>query len=200
MAIRSGQEEDKASSNRASGDASIANAFHRWMTLAEIRRHAAPLTINANADERAAIAVRFDLVGLDRLDARLTFRFDGDILSVGGDVSGDVVQRCVATDEPLPSRVTTPLDVRYVPLEKLEAAEQEAEIELGAHDLDIIGYTGSKIDLGEMIADTLYLALDPFPRLANADDFLKERGVKSENEVGAFGALAALRDKLSGES
>lgn len=199
MAGRSGQEEDKAPITRSSNDAPTANAFHRWLTLAEVRRQSGPLTISASADECAAIAARFDLVALDRLDARLTFRFDGDMLSVGGEVSGAVVQRCVATDEPLPSRVITPLDVRYVPLEKLEAAEHEADIELGTHDLDIIGYTSSKIDLGEMIADTLYLALDPFPRRPDADAFLKARGVKSEGEAGAFGALAALRAKLSGE-
>lgn len=194
MAGHSGQTGDNAGSDAAAG-----NAFHRWLTLAEVRRQSGPLTITASAEERAAIAARFDLVSLDRLDARLTFRFDGDTLSVGGDVSGHVVQRCVATDEPLTSTVTTPLDVRYVPLEKLEAAENEAEVELGEQDLDIIGYTSGKVDLGEMIADTLYLALDPFPRRPDADAFLKARGVKSEGEAGAFGALAALRDKLSGE-
>jgi len=184
---------DKA--DRATGGE--ANAFHRVLTLAEARRQPLPLVIVADDVERAAIAARFDLVALDRLEASLDLAFDGsDVMNVSGSVSGNVVQRCVATDEPLPARVQTPVDVRYVPLDRLEAAENEAEIELGEQDLDIVGYTSGKVDLGEMIADTLYLALNPFPRHPDADAFLKARGVKSEGEAGAFGALAALRDKL----
>lgn len=174
------------------------NGFHRPLTLAEARRQTGPLTVTADEAERTAIARRFGLAALNRLDAQLNFAFDGVVVNVTGTVEGDVVQRCVATDEPLPARVVTPVDVRYVPNETLEAAEAEAEVELGENDLDIIGYTSGRVDLGEMVADTLYLALDPFPRRADADAWLKERGVKSEGEAGAFGALAALRDKLSG--
>lgn len=173
--------------------------FSRPMTLADLRRQASGLTITTTDDERLAIARRFDLVALDRLQATLMFAFDGDVINVTGRIEGNVVQRCVATDEPLPAHVSTPVDVRYVPNEKLEAAEAEAEVELGEQDLDIIGYVGGKVDVGEMIADTLYLALDPFPRRADADAWLKARGVKGEEEAGAFGALAALRDKLGGK-
>lgn len=175
------------------------NGFHRLVTLAEVRRQTAAMPIIADADERAAIAARFDLIALDRLEATLDCVVTGDVLRVSGVLHGDVVQRCVATGEPLSARVETPVDVSYVPLGKLEAAENEAEIELGENDLDIIGYpVGGRIDLGEMVADSLYLALQPFPRHPDADAFLKARGVQSEAEAGAFGALAALRDKLSG--
>lgn len=176
------------------------SGFRRTLTLAEARRQNGPMAISADEQERAAIAARFGLLALNRLDASLRFAFDGDTVNVSGSVEGDVVQTCVATNEPLPARVVTPVDVRYVPLEKLEAAEAEAEIELGENDLDIIGYTHGRVDVGAMIADTLYLALDPFPRRRDADKWLKERGIKSEAEAGAFGALAGLRDKLGGNS
>ncbi|HEV2747118.1 MAG TPA: DUF177 domain-containing protein, partial [Allosphingosinicella sp.] len=44
---------------------------------------------------------------------------------------------------------------------------------------------------------TLALSLDPFPRSPAAAEALKAAGVKSEEEAGPFGALAALRDKLN---
>ncbi|QJQ31715.1 DUF177 domain-containing protein [Sphingomonas lacunae] len=184
----------------APGDAgTTGEGFHRLITAAEARRLTGPLEIVANADERVAVATRFDLVALDRFEARLELVCDGEDLVVSGSIDADVVQRCVATDLPLPVRVESTIAVRYVPLARLEAAENEAEIELGEQDLDIIGVPpGTKMDLGDMLSDSLYLALYPFPRHPDADTFLKERGVQSEAEAGAFGALAALRDKLSG--
>ncbi len=44
-------------------------------------------------------------------------------------------------------------------------------------------------------AQTLCLALAPFPRGPNADPLARE-SLKSEEEAGPFGVLAALKDKL----
>lgn len=175
-----------------------ANAFHRWMTLAEARRQSGPLTITADGGERAAIARRFDLVDVAALSATLHMACDGDTLSVTGTLDADVVQRCVATAEPLAAAIHTDIDVRYVPNARLEAEEAEAEVELGADDLDIIGYSNGSVDLGDMLAETLYLALDLYPRSPDADAWLAARGVKNEVEAGPFGALAALRPKPDG--
>ena len=177
-----------------------ANGFSRALTLAQARAHKGAMTITADEGERAAIASRFDLLAVSRLDATLHLAVDGDALAITGTLTADLVQRCVATDAPLPAKISEAIDVRYVPADRLEAAEAEAEVELGREDLDLIGYTAGRVDLGQMIADTLYLALDPFPRRPDADAFLAKQGVKSEGEAGAFGALAALRDKLTPKS
>jgi uncharacterized metal-binding protein YceD (DUF177 family) len=170
--------------------------FPRPMTAAEARRQAGPLRLCAYAIERSAIALRFGLVALDRLEAELAFACDGDDVGVTGTLAADVVQACVATGEPIPARIETPVTVRFVPNDRLEAAETDAEVELVGDELDIIGYSGGRFDIGDMVAETMALALDPFPRRADADAWLVERGVKREDEVGAFGALAALRDQL----
>jgi uncharacterized metal-binding protein YceD (DUF177 family) len=78
-------------------------------------------------------------------------------------------------------------------------AEEDAgqdEVELGDSDIDVIPYEGGTIDLGEVAAETMALALDPFPRGPNAEAVLKEAGVLSEEQAGPFGVLAALKDKL----
>ena len=54
------------------------------------------------------------------------------------------------------------------------------------------------IDLGEAAAQTLALALDPYPRSPGAAAALKEAGVIGEGEAGPFGGLAALKGKLGG--
>ena len=65
--------------------------------------------------------------------------------------------------------------------------------------LDVIKLDGGKagsVDLGEAAAETMALALDPYPRAPEAPNVLREAGVLSEEEAGPFGALAGLRDKL----
>ena len=72
----------------------------------------------------------------------------------------------------------------------------DEEIELGEAELDVAFYDGASVDLGEAVAETLALALDPYPRAPDAEQALKAAGVKSEEEAGPFGALTALRDKM----
>jgi len=57
-------------------------------------------------------------------------------------------------------------------------------------------HDGQLIDLGEAVAQSLGLALDPYPRSPNADALLKAAGVKREDEAGPFGVLASLKEKL----
>jgi len=57
-------------------------------------------------------------------------------------------------------------------------------------------HDGAAIDLGGAIADTLALALDPYPRSAAAETALREAGVLSEEEAGPFAALAQLKKAL----
>jgi uncharacterized metal-binding protein YceD (DUF177 family) len=59
-------------------------------------------------------------------------------------------------------------------------------------------HDGAAIDLGSAIADSLALAVDPYPRSPSADAALKDAGVLSEDEAGPFAALAALKSKLGG--
>jgi hypothetical protein len=49
-------------------------------------------------------------------------------------------------------------------------------VELGEAELDVMFYDGATIDLGEAVAQTLALHLDPYPRSPDADDALKEAG------------------------
>lgn len=170
----------------------------RPLTLEQARRTTRPINIAADTAECAALAVRFKLITLDRLTATLAVAIAGDVLTVTGALDAAVTQRCIATGQPLPARIAAPFTVRCVPAAALEVDGDEAEVELADDDLDTIGYDGGGVDLGELVAQSLALALDPWPRHRDADAILKAAGVKDEGEAGAFGALAALRDKLNG--
>jgi len=148
--------------------------------------------IAADAQERAALAKRFDMIGIERLTGRFTIRRDAAGIVAEGRVAAAVTQACSITGDPLPATVDEPVALRFVP----EDDAGQDEVELGDNDIDVIPYDGGAIDLGEVAAETMALALDPFPRGPNAEAALKEAGVLSEEQAGPFGALAALKDKL----
>ena len=152
--------------------------------------------IRAEAEERAGLARRFGLQSLDRLEARATLTTSAQGIDVTGHILADAVQNCVVTGDPIRTRIDQDFVVRFM---QEDAAPEADEIELSAEDCDIMEHDGQQIDLGEAVAQTLGLALDPYPRSANAEARLREAGVKSEEEAGPFGALAALKDKLQGK-
>lgn len=175
----------------------VANEFARPARIDTIGEESHTVSIAADASERAALAARFDLLSLDRLEADISIRRAGEIVHASGMVRASVTQACVATGVSLPQTIETPLALRFVPEEQTTAQE---ETELDADDCDTIGYDGAAIDLGEAAAETLYLALDPFPRAADADQKLKAAGVLTEGEAGPFAALQALRDRMGGQT
>ena len=166
--------------------------FARPQRVDTIGDDARTIEIDADAQERAALAKRFDLIGIERLTGKFTIRRDAAGIVAEGRVTAAVTQACSITGDPLPATVDEPVALRFV----AEEDSGQDEVELGDSDIDVIPHDGGTIDLGEVAAETMALALDPFPRGPNAEVVLKEAGVLSEEQAGPFGALAGLKDRL----
>ena len=151
----------------------------------------------ADAEECGAIAGRLGLLSLDRLEAHAVLSRDGQKVRATGRLKAMVDQACVATGVSVPAHVDEAFELSFLPEPRPGGADEELELSPG--DLDTIFHDGSAIDLGGAITDTLALALDPYPRSAEADSALKEAGVISEEEAGPFAALAALKAKMAEE-
>ncbi len=145
--------------------------------------------IEANDAERAALAKRFELKSVDVLEAEFRLRRDAAGIVAHGHVRGAVVQACVVTDDPIPVAIDEPVALRFV---------GEGEIELDEDALDTMLYDGAAVDLGEAAAETMALALDPYPRGPGAAAALRAAGVVSEDEVTPLNAFAGLKAKLEG--
>lgn len=150
--------------------------------------------IEADEAERAALAERFELKSVDSLEAAFHLRRDALGIIARGHVRGAVVQACVVTDDPIPVAIDEPVALRFV----VDDVAGEGEIELDEDALDTMLYDGAALDLGEAAAETMALALDPYPRGPNAAAALRAAGVISEEEAKPLGALAGLKDKLEG--
>lgn len=155
------------------------------------------VSIEANDTERLALARRFGLVALDHLTATFAVRREGGAVIARGHVSAAVVQSCTVTAAPLTASVEEDVALRFV--EPSTGTGGDEEVELSGDALDTIEIEGGGVDLGEAAAETMALALDPFPRSPDAGAVLKQAGVISEEEAGAFGALAGLKAKLEGK-
>ncbi|WP_326524973.1 YceD family protein [Sphingomonas sp.] len=171
--------------------------FSRPRRLDTIGEGAVAVAIAADEGERMALAARFGLTALDRLTADYTLRRDATGIIASGTLSAAVVQPCIATGDPVPATIDEPFDIRFLP----EAADDALadEVELDGGDLDTMFYSGSAIDLGEAAAETLALALDPYPRSSRAEAALREAGVQTEDATKPAGAFAGLKDMLGGK-
>jgi len=172
--------------------------FSRLVKLDGLAVNPRAVHIEADQQERLALARRFSLVAIDHLEAGTEcFRNESGIF-VTGSLKAAVTQTCVASGEAVPATIEEGFNLRFVAEDQLDVESEE--IELSESDCDMMFYSGNAIDIGEAVAETLLLALDPFPRSPTAEAALRASGmVVSEEDIGPFAALKALREKFGGD-
>jgi hypothetical protein len=136
--------------------------FSRLVEIGRLPPGEAVFSIAANAAERAALARRFDLLALDRLEARVSLRrLPGGFLRLDARLSADVVQACVVTLEPVASRLEDAFALSY------GAVADEATLDDLAEIIEPLP-PGGRLDIGEAVAQQVSLALDPYPHAPGA--------------------------------
>ena len=168
--------------------------FSRPVALDSVGEGARAIEVEAGADERAALAARFGFRSIEALSAELRLSRRPEAVFAEGRLHARVVQSCVVTGEDVPSAVDEAFAIRFLP--EGEATPANEDVELSADECDTVFYAGGAIDVGEAVAETLALALDPFPRSPDADAALRDAGVLSEEDAGPFAALKALKEKM----
>lgn len=158
------------------------------------------LDIRADAEERANLARRFGLVRLGSLAAAVSLeRNAAGGVSLSGQLKAEVVQICVVTLEPVRSTI----EARF-------ARVFSPSAETGAETLDEIflepeedeppeTLTDGFVDVGEIVAETLGLEIDPFPRAPGAvfaaGATRPSEEEKNPEKSGPFAALAKLKQR-----
>lgn len=150
-----------------------------------------PVRLEASEEERAALAIRFGIVAVAALTAEVELEPVRGGIQATGTLSAAIVQSCAISSEDLPVTIAEPLALRFVPAKG--PGRPDEEVELDADDLDEIEFTGTQFDLGEAVAQSLALAIDPFLEGPNADEFRKNSGFFGEDTANPFAALAALK-------
>jgi uncharacterized metal-binding protein YceD (DUF177 family) len=111
-------------------------------------------TIIADPSECSLVARRLDLPAVHSLKAELALsRWRGDGVKVTGRFDAEVEQICVVTLDQFRANVSDTIE-RYF-LTTTGSGEEEADID---------SFEGDLLELGEIVVESLSLALDPYPR------------------------------------
>ncbi len=161
-------------------------------------------TIEATPAEREALAERFELESIDRLTATVRLRSvrGGQMIRVAGNLEADVVQTCVVTLEPVPAHVADSFGALFAPESMVPKDEDEIEIDPNVAEEDLPeAMTNGRIDIGELAAQHLSLALDPYPHAegiefsgySEGEDEDEEAEAATSEKPNPFAALERLK-------
>lgn len=167
--------------------------FSRPLLLDAVPPDGVTVPLEASVAECRALAARFGLVELGSLagEVRVTPVAGTATYLVTGRLVAEVAQTCVVTLEPVPARVEAEFDRLF---SRDLPAETDGEVEIDAEAETPEPLATDRLDLGEILAEELSLALDPYPRAPDADRHLAEFGGDRSGATGSpFSTLASLR-------
>jgi uncharacterized metal-binding protein YceD (DUF177 family) len=169
---------------------------------ADLGAEPARYTLEASAEERTALAARFDLIDLEALIVEMTVEWlcGRAFLKLDGRIRANAVQRCVVTLQPVASRIDQRFEIMF------EAGDTSAKNVVVEFE-DVEPLPGEALDIGEVAAEEFALMLDPYPRVPGAAlrragfgpgkaDKAPESGSNDSATAGAyrpFEVLAALK-------
>lgn len=153
---------------------------------------AGAVVIEASLEERAALAARFGLGAVESLRAEVMLEQKPRAIRATGRLRAAIMQPCAISGEDFPVTIDEPVDLRFIEDNQRPATPDE-EIELEADDCDEIEFAGDMFDLGEAVAQTLGLAIDPYAEGPGADAARAAAGIVQEGEQ-----LGPLADLLAG--
>jgi len=137
--------------------------FSRPIKVDPLPRGGLEQAIEANAQERAALAALNGLPGIERLAARFDIVKWGRGVEVEGELTARVTQTCVVSLEPFEVDIDEPIAVKFLPPDAKPPQPAPAAHDIEDEDAPDPLIDG-RIDLGAIASEFLTLALDPYPR------------------------------------
>jgi len=161
-------------------------------TTASVPDHGLDAHRTADEAQRREIAAALDLDSLDQLEARYHIaHLANGRFRVSGEIVARVTQACVVTLDPVASDIRTPFAVEFWPagdIPQLDEGEREALDEDPPEPIE-----HHRIAVGRIIYETLGAAIDPYPRLPDAELERHEAGGETPEAEHPFAALAKLK-------
>lgn len=168
--------------------------FSRPLDVTRVPAQGSLERIAAEPTECAALAERFGLPSVHSLKAELQVsRWRGEGLKIKGRFTVDLDQTCVVTLEIFRSTLADEFESYFLPL-GTSAGANSALIEAG----DAEPFSNGIIDMGEVVAEAVALALDPYPKKPGVTfaDVIEDE-VPARSETGAqanpFAGLGHLK-------
>jgi uncharacterized metal-binding protein YceD (DUF177 family) len=140
-----------------------APALHLSFAARRLGERGTDIDFVADGAQLKALAQSYDLVSVERLEARIHLaRWRGrDGLKIDGHLEVEVTQSCVVTLDPVANRISADFTRRY--LSESHAEGSEIIVDVAAEDPPE-EWNGRDLDLGAVIEEEFVLNLDPYPR------------------------------------
>jgi len=178
--------------------------FSRVVKMSALSREPESYSAKATPAECEALMHRLDLIGLKEFSVEAEMKKWRNGVRVAGRITAEVVQTCIVTLDPVPDHIEEEFDRGYLPERDIVGDAkpgQEIEIEDDSELGDLPDVLGETLDLGELAAEALSLALNPYPRSEGEEPFNFQAAPPGETpitdeETKPFASLAAYREKL----
>lgn len=168
--------------------------FSRPLDVTRVPAQGCTEKISAEAEECAALAVRFGLPAIHGLAAELQIsRWRGEGLKIKGRFTLDLEQTCVVSLDIFRSTLTDTFESYFLPAKAASGADDVA-IEEG----DAQPFENGIIDMGEAVAEAAALALDPYPKKPGVTfaDMVDDGGASPDEPARSnpFAGLSRLKE------
>jgi uncharacterized metal-binding protein YceD (DUF177 family) len=173
--------------------------LHLAVSLADLKEEPSRYHVVATEAERAALAQRFGLRGLSAMEADVAVArlHGGAALRVEGRIRADLTQDCVVSLEPVQQHIDDKFTLDFG--ETADVLDTETgELVLSADQDAPEPMPSGELDLGELLAEHLALAIDPYPRKPGIalDQVLQSNGITLEGaQQSPFAVLSGLKNK-----
>lgn len=182
-------------SRREGGASPVSFPVH----VARLPKKGTTVAIEADAEQRAALADVHGLRAVDRFVATLEVApWKQGGVRVAGRVAADIVQDCVVTLEPVAASVDEEVTAVFLPEGSKLAVptySAEGEILLDAEGDDAPEvFSGDTVDVGQLAEEFFSLGIDPYPRKAGVS--LPAGAEREEKRGPLYDKLTELKKKL----
>lgn len=157
--------------------------------------------LKASEQEMTELKERFGLVKLSSFNANVAVSCEpkAKAIWIRGDIAAELVQQCVVTLGDVPEQVAEPFELMLVSPEVAEQFDED-EVYLDPKAPDYDAFEGDTLPVGEMVAQTLSVLMNPYPKQADAKITVQSgQGVSInedlEEKPNPFAVLSKLRDK-----
>jgi uncharacterized metal-binding protein YceD (DUF177 family) len=177
------------------------NEFSIVLSVDDVPPSGTEFRFEANEQERAALAKRFDIVELNVLRGTAKvkpWRRAG--LALEARFTAELVQSCVVTLEPVPEKLDESFTLHFLPEEMIApvtpGSEREIVVDVDSEEPPE-ALENDAIDVGEAVAEQLSLAMNPYPKKPGVtfEPPAEEADDAAAGPANPFAALEKLKKK-----
>lgn len=175
--------------------------FSFSLDVEEIQTEPRVYKLTAPELQLTELAERFKLIALHMFTATVSVSVDpkNKTIWIRGEIAASLVQQCVVSLADVPEEISDTFELMLVSPEKADELDQD-EVYLDPEAPDYDAFEGEVLPVGDMVAQTLSVLMDPYPKQKDAKIKVPNgQGVSINEDLdekpNPFAVLSKLRDK-----